>query len=489
MQRLNASAPAAVRWTAVAVLAATALLVTAGLLAPSTSAGEQLPSTPSPEGGGYAWQAPQHHRPHPDRLNLGVTHTQYSVDAWGDESALAAARNVLTATATYQNQHLFGWGALNPEPSPGRYDWSSLDRRMELIRSTGGTPVLTLCCAPDWMKGGRVGETDWNRLHEAPRPEHYADFAALAVAAASRYPDVRHFVVWNELKGFWDDARNRWDYESYTRFYNVVYKALKAHDPRVAVGGPYVVIDTWANREAGGRPSTLSGECGTVDRRSLDVLDYWLRHKSGADFVAVDGGAVTRDGGPVPSGTVQSAIFGAITRWLHDRTTLPIWWTEFHVGRGAPSDQPSLVATVVAALLHMAEEDATVALYWQPQRSTDESDDRAPALWTSTDVTGGGQPAALGEDMAWMQQLMSDPADDLVSWPSENVGVLHGRMAFLAVNTAAVPADVRVQGVRLHLRPYEVRYVQLPAGTPPAPPSWWRPAVDACLREQPAPTR
>jgi hypothetical protein len=218
-------------------------------------------------------------------------------------------------------------------------------------------------------------------------------------------------------------------------------------------------------------------------------LDYWLRHKSGADFVAVDGGAVTRDGGPVPSGTVQSAIFGAITRWLHDRTTLPIWWTEFHVGRGAPSDQPSLVATVVAALLHMAEEDATVALYWQPQRSTDESDDRAPALWTSTDVTGGGQPAALGEDMAWMQQLMSDPADDLVSWPSENVGVLHGRMAFLAVNTAAVPADVRVQGVRLHLRPYEVRYVQLPAGTPPAPPSWWRPAVDACLREQPAPTR
>jgi hypothetical protein len=120
MQRLNTSAPAAVRWTAVAVLAATALLIAAGLLAPSTSAGEQAPSTPLSEGGGYAWQAPQRHRPHPDRLNLGVTHTQYSVDAWGDESALAAARNVLTATATYQNQHLFGWGALNPEPSPGK---------------------------------------------------------------------------------------------------------------------------------------------------------------------------------------------------------------------------------------------------------------------------------------------------------------------------------------------------------------------------------
>src|SRR5690606_19338400 len=115
---------------------------------------------------------------------------EYSIDEWSHPEASASARAVLSATATYQNQHIYGWGAMNPEPSPGQFDWSSLDRRMELIRSTGGTPVITLCCAPDWMKGGRPGETDWARLHEAPDREHYDDFAALAAAVARRYPDV-----------------------------------------------------------------------------------------------------------------------------------------------------------------------------------------------------------------------------------------------------------------------------------------------------------
>ncbi|OLT10047.1 hypothetical protein BJF78_29420 [Pseudonocardia sp. CNS-139] len=63
---------------------------------------------------------------------------------------------------------------------------------------------MTLCCAPDWMKGGEPGETDWSRIEVAPDPAHYADFAALAVDVARRYPQVRHFVVWNELKGFFD---------------------------------------------------------------------------------------------------------------------------------------------------------------------------------------------------------------------------------------------------------------------------------------------
>ncbi|HEY6596559.1 MAG TPA: hypothetical protein VI011_20995 [Asanoa sp.] len=479
--------PAAVRWTVAVALAGTALLAAVGIVAPAGSAGDSPGVVQAPRGGGYPWQDARPLRTHRDRLDVGVTHTQYSLDPWGSAKALGVARTVLTATATYQNQHIFGWGTLNPEPSPGVYDWSSLDRRMALIRSTGGIPVLTLCCAPDWMKGGRAGETDWNRLHEAPRPEHYPDFAALAVAVARRYPDVRHFVVWNELKGFWDDTRNRWDYESYTIFYNTVYDALKAYDRTLAVGGPYVVVDTWADREAGGRPSTLSGECGTVDRRSLDALEYWLLHKNGADFVAIDGGAVTRDGGPVASGVVQSAIFGAITRWLRERTRLPIWWSEFHIGRGGPEDQPMLSAAVVGALLYMVEEKASVALYWQPQHPADTAAERPPTLWGPTELAGGGQPTVLAEALARMQQLLADPADDLVSWPLEQVGVLHGRTALLVVNTGGAAATVRIQGLRLRLEPFELRYVELPAGAPQEPPGWWRPAVDLCLREQPPP--
>jgi hypothetical protein len=445
---------------------------------------------PDPNTGGYTWTTPQRHLPNPRTLSVGVTHTQFSIDGWGDSAAIGSARDVLTATATYQNQHILGWGALNPEPSPGVYDWSSLDQRMRLIRATGGAPVITLCCAPDWMKGGRAGETDWDRLHAAPRPEHYADFAALAVAVAHRYPDVRHFLVWNELKGLWDDAHNRWDYEAYTRLYNTVYDALKAADPGVAVGGPYVVVDTWASAEAGGYPSTLTGACGTVDERSLDVLDYWLWHKHGADFVVVDAGVITRDAGPLSSTRVSSAVFGAITRWLRQRTDLPIWWSEFHMGKAGNDGQQWLVASAVAALLYMADEGASVALYWQPQRSADEAHGiRSPALWTSTDAPGGGRPLALAGALARMQQILAEPAADLVSWPLPEVGVLHGQHALLAVNTVDREVTVQVQGSRLVLRPYEVRYLRLPPDAAPAPPQWWRPAVDLCLHQQPQPSR
>src|SRR5512135_1511150 len=125
--------------------------------------------------------------PDPRTLSVGVTHTRFSMDPGVPPAAAARAQRVLAATASYQNQHVMGWGALNPEPSPGRYDWSSLDHRLDLIRRSGGTPVVTLCCAPDWMKGGRAGRTNWDRLDVRPDRAHVADFAALSAAVARRY--------------------------------------------------------------------------------------------------------------------------------------------------------------------------------------------------------------------------------------------------------------------------------------------------------------
>ncbi|MGI5240388.1 GH39 family glycosyl hydrolase [Dactylosporangium sp. CA-139066] len=427
---------------------------------------------------GYNWAAPKIHRPDPRTLAVGVTHTQNSIDDWGDPAASASARAVLTASATYQNQHIYGWGAGNPEPSPGTFDWSSLDRRMKLIRSTNGTPVITLCCAPDWMKGGRPGETDWDRLQVAPQPKHYADFAALAAAVARRYPDVRHFQVWNELKGFWDEARNRWDYEAYTKLYNAVYDALKAVNPAIAVGGPYVVLDLWANPKAGGYPSVLAGACGTIDQRSLDVLDYWLRYKHGADFIAVDAGSATRDGGRITATGVNSALFGALTQWLRQRTPLPVWWSEFHVGQATADGQAKLVARAVGALLHMVDQKAAVALIWQPQRDADQREADSPALWSATDRQDGGHPLAYAEAVARLQQVLADPArDEAVTWPVPELGLLRGRSALLLVHLGTSRIEVTVQGRSLPLEPYEVRYIPLRTDRP----------ADFALAVQPAP--
>ncbi|SRR6266545_4962249 len=444
----------------VAFVLLTALLVPGSMpTSPSASGTPAAPADPT------SWNTGVRYRPN-RTFAVGVTHTQYSIDPWGDVEARATARAVLEATASYQNQHLFGWGTLNPEPRPGKYDWSSLDRRMRLIRATGGTPVITLCCAPDWMKGGRPGETDWRMLEKAPTPDHYGDFAALAATVARRYPDVRHFQVWNELKGFWNTARNRWDYEGYTELYNAVYDALKAVNPKLQVGGPYVVLETWRDPDAGGHPSDLSGACGVVDQRGLDVLEYWLKHKHGADFVAVDATSSPRDEGEVAPTATTIQMFEALTRWIRRRTSLPVWWSEFHIGRGAPGQQQQLTAGAVAALLRMAAAGASVALIWEPQREQSAQQPGPPALWSSTEQPGGGQPLSYALAVARMQSVLASvSAFDPVTWLRPDVGVLHGRHALLLVNAGDHDVTVAVERLRLRLGAYEVRYVPMPDGS------------------------
>jgi hypothetical protein len=453
----------------VLVVALISLIFTAGAVASCSGSGSAPHTAPrqNTSPADYDWTAPQRHVPDPATLAIGVTHTQYTIGNWSDPAANASARAVLTGTATYQNQHIFGWGALNPEPSPGQFDWTSLDKRINLIRATGGTPVITLCCAPDWMKGGEPGETDWTKLEQAPTPDHYADYATLAVEVARRYPDVRRFQVWNELKGFWNKQLNRWDYEAYTDFYNVVYDALKSYDSTLAVGGPYVVVDLWARSSAGGHPSALTGDCGTVDQRSLDVLTYWLAHAHGADFIAVDASSRTRDDGTVTSSTVSAAVFGAITRWIRQRTTLPVWWSEFHVGRADAAGQPKLMATATAALLGMVGAQASAAFVWQPEADPGTVEKRPLALWTSTADAAGGEPLPYGDTLARVQELLADrAAPDPVSWPSADVGVLRGHSSALLVHSADGTVDIEVGGQVVHLGPYEVRYLAIAQDAP-----------------------
>jgi hypothetical protein len=292
-----------------------------------------------------------------DRPVLGLTLTQ-------DTQVEQSDAKSLTRPGPLVNVHVMGFGVDNPEPSRGSYDWSSLDDRMDLVRASGATPVITLCCAPDWMKGGKAGDTDWSRLEDAPRKANYDDFADLAVAVAERYRDVRYFMVWNEFKGFYDDAENRWDHEAYTEMYNVVYAALKKHDERLRVGGPYIVVENWSKPDSASHASNLTGSWGVVDQRSLDAVDYWLDNATGADFVVVDGGSDTKDAGVVGDPvTGATDFFGAVTGWLRQRTDLPVWWAEWYAEAG--NQNPDRRATVMrAGIASMRKEGAEVALLW-----------------------------------------------------------------------------------------------------------------------------
>lgn len=327
-------------------------------------------------------------------LFVGVTHTQDTIEPWDPEPAQELADDILRRAAPVQNQFLMGWGALNPEPSPGQYDWQSLDQRLARITATGGTPVVTLCCAPDWMKGGAAGHTDWDRLGVAPDPAHYDDFAALAVAVSQRYPQVRHFAVWSELRGFYNPWSNDWDMPQFVAFYDTVYRALKQHDPTLQVGGPGPVMDSWAYAEAMSDPSDVRGPWGVVDQRALDALSYWLEHAAGADFLTLNASTANRyTGRTIP---VSEAVgkLRAIGDWIRARTDLPQWWMEVYSpaqDREATSYShwiPATPESIDLALDTIRAAGGHVALLWNPQGTRTLCTN---CLWTWPGSPGGSR--------------------------------------------------------------------------------------------------
>jgi hypothetical protein len=393
------------------------------------------------------------------RLQPGLTHTQFSADPDNEAAAVAASKALISGRSLYQNQHIMGWGALNPEPSPGIYQWDSLDSRIDLIRETSGIPVITLCCAPDWMKGGVRGKTDWSRINVAPMPDHYADFAALAGKVARRYPDVKYYQVWHGLKGFFDPELRRWDYESYTELYNLVYRELKAVNGQIAVGGPLVTMDSWSDARLMSKPSNLKGRWGVMDQRALDAIEYWLDHKEGADFITIDMSIANKDAASSIDPFDSTQKLNAVARWIRERTGLPLWAARWHpfpaIVDGWGSDEQS--ALIAKALVQMIKSNVEVALLWQPQAKGTQC---LGCLWTDTRVVGGGQPTQSFTSIDSMSAHFS-PGTPLVRTRTSSAAVtaIASTRTTLLINQRAEPQEVNVNGTAIQLAPYEVRIV------------------------------
>lgn len=392
-----------------------------------------------------------------NRLHLGVTHTEHSADSWGNRTAVDSARTLLREASLFQNQHIMGWGAGSPEPWPGVYDWRSLDARVRLMRETSAKPMITFAAAPDWMKGGLPGITNWSRIEAAPTPAFYDEFARLAQRVALRYPDVRHFQVWNELKGFWDPVKNRWRFEEYTRLYNAVYEAVKSVRPDSFIGGPYVVVDSWSTADEASHPAALRGHWGVADQRALDVIDYWLANKRGADFIAIDGSTRTRDAGLTTDPFAAAQKFVDVTRWVRSRTDLPIVWSEWRASPDS-TDPTRRVAIAANALGATAYGGAAGVLLWQPQG---EGAACNVCLWTDTRRTGGGLKAPMYDIVAAFNRAF--PPGTVwkrVRSSSPTVGVLASDGALMLVNRT--PTVVMITGLTgvSSLQPHEVRFVE-----------------------------
>ena len=113
------------------------------------------------------------------------------------------------------------------EPRPGEYRWTRADRLLGALHRRGLAPVVTLWGTPDWANGGASPNV---------APLRGQDFYRFARAVATRYPYVRHWVIWNEPnKPLWLRPVSARTYV--TQILNPGYRGIKEVRPGARVAG------------------------------------------------------------------------------------------------------------------------------------------------------------------------------------------------------------------------------------------------------------
>ncbi len=84
------------------------------------------------------------------------------------------------------------------EPTPGQYDWATLDSWLDYAAATGADLVYTFGDTPGWAVPGGQGGCSSSEQNQAPDPSAWQGFvSALVQHAAGR---IKYFELWNE----WD---------------------------------------------------------------------------------------------------------------------------------------------------------------------------------------------------------------------------------------------------------------------------------------------
>ena len=402
-------------------------------------------------------------------LAVGVSHIYNGLGLSGlDPAAQASAQTLLSQGVSYENRNIYGWGLRDPNPSPGTYDWSDLDSAVNGLRQLGGTPVLTLCCSPAWMTTlgySTNGEPDYNA---APTPAHYGDYADLARLIAQRYPDITHFQVWNEVKGF------NWSAVAYTTFYNGIYDALKAVNPAIQVGGPYLPVQ-------GGGTAGSGTDGNPIPPWQISFLGYWLANKHGADFLDLDYSVVDYNATPpdldqIIAGTGRFEAITSQVRALPGYANLPIWWAEDYcdVNQGRLSYMPDNFqgACLASILYHELRSGASVSLRWSPGGDSYATSGQADieSLFTDAQRSGGGHPYPA----YYAYQAIHDyfgPGVPIYATTvsSTSVEALASSAKTLLINQGGSQIAVELGTVIYTLAPYQVTVVDTPSQSSAAP--------------------
>jgi len=362
---------------------------------------------------------------------------------------------------------MYGFGPTNPEVSNGTYTWGGLDLRVQLMRDAKQQLGITLCQWPDWMTKLGTNTTTYSDL--PPTDDHVVDAVDLVTQVARRYPDVRHWNVHNEMRGYWlPSPVNRWNYESYVRLYNACYDALKGLNSANQVYGPYVHINNYVGSQSNPtRVSTLANRpYGTLDQRDLDVIVYFLANARGCDGVSFDGTCWKARDGAIPNQveairTFYPDFIGWI-RTLVGGASVPVHQTEYYsgptvvVGVGADPELARRAAQGTLGWQVMVRTGYANAMYWSPQADVDLGHQ---GLWTRTD-----QPVSVLPLYEGARAIVDrfGVSTDLYATTSKDamLEVLASSTHILVTNLDDAQKNITVQGRAVALEPYGIALVQ-----------------------------
>lgn len=334
--------------------------------------------------------------------------------------------------------------AVPPDPTLpwGQMPWRHLDDWIGKCQSAGVNNIMLTFLAPEWMlTNGVDGSPGWQDVNRAfPASTHYADYAELMRRVVQRYGTMCVYSMSNEWKGLWGGnpalpSYNRWRYEDFTTMWNLGWDAMKAQNPNIKFGGPYLGFPQDSGNNVGSLAKNNQlffddppvGQGGHVDSRRLDAINYWLAHTHGYDFYALDQGY---------KGSRE------IITWLRGRgMTKPVRWIEFY--SGVNTTLANETAQLAENYRQVALAGGDVVFLWGPEQgSVGASNAPANAVWAATNAATE-QPN--GTYMRYMKTYFP-PGTPLVLVTTNNplVTGLASASNIMIINRQSVSSNVNV---------------------------------------------
>lgn len=216
------------------------------------------------------------------------------------------------------------WKDINPAPGVFRFD--ELDRRIALVNSWGGQPVLVLGLTPSWASTNpSAGNSIWGPGSAYP-PANMDTWRQYVQALVDRYGGrIAAYEIWNEanLETFWQGTPQQMA-EMTSIAASVIGDSARVLAPsltiRLASGGRFI------------KPFVDALTVGP------EAIDAWALHTypAGGAGPGVEGAAQARRDDIVRWQTALVEAVGPDSAWL----TREIWDTEVDYGLAGPGSSP-----------------------------------------------------------------------------------------------------------------------------------------------------